>query len=125
MWELILQWSGTLGGLGAIGMFIKSVYTARVDKRNKIMRGQSDRQTSDVDNIIKLLSVTPAEVIRLHERLAESETRCNALEGRLRAALDEVASLRGQMAQYESQLSRALTQLNRLPRGGNEDGTTV
>ena len=123
MWQLILQYLGTAGGLTAIGMFARAIYTARVDKRAKVTKTQSDRQTADVDNIIKLLNVTPGEVVRLQESLAASEQRCSDLRDHLHVALQELSSVRGQMSQMEIQLARAMIQIRELTKGYEGNGT--
>lgn len=105
---------GQLGGLAALGMMGRSALMFVVDRRSKVQTTKTAKETGEVDALSKLLQATPGEVVRLHERLAASEARADALDTQLKAAREQVTSLENLMAQVNIQLSNALMEISRM-----------
>lgn len=114
---------GQLGGLAALGMMARSALLFVVDRRRMVQTTKTAKESGEVDNLAKLMALTPGEVVRLQGRLAESERRADALDAQLKSAREQVVALEGALAQMNIQLSRALLEISEMRRsdpGRNE-----
>lgn len=116
----IMNYVSQAGGLVAIGFLVRGIVAYFLEPKGARARTKLARQTGDVDNLTKLLQLTPGEVVRLQEDLAESESRARTLRIQLDAAHDEVQSLRAALSQMNIQLSRALGEIAELRKRGDQ-----
>jgi septal ring factor EnvC (AmiA/AmiB activator) len=124
----VLGFVSQVGGLAALGVVGKAAIGYFVQPKGERLKAKIDERAAEVDALDRLLSLTPNDVVRLHERLITeearsknlsdqlsiSETKSRALRDDLVHAHSEIRSLRGQMEQMSIQLSNALTEIQAM-----------
>lgn len=117
MWTVIFQWLSAGGGVVVVVGFLRWLYTASLEKRGKAGRLRADQNATDADTLLKLLTATPGEVLRLQERLRLTEGRVDELERKLTARTEEADSLRAMLSQLNIQLADAQLALAAIRKG--------
>jgi len=133
----ILGYVSQVGGLLGIGVVAKASLSYFVQPKADRIKSRREGRAQEVDELTKLLSLTPAEAVRLHERVQAEEARSKSLSDQLtiseqmskslreelNAAHSEIRSLRGRMEQMDIQLSNALSEIQSMReqgRGNNQ-----
>lgn len=137
-WQTVAQIILGLGGLGGMGVFVRSLFLARADKRAKDAgSGKTSAETvTELSGVaVALLKSAPAEIARLHDRLKEADEHIDELTEKIRAQsriIDqqderigdmqtqlearerEAEALHGQLDQLNIQLTEAQLEVARL-----------
>lgn len=122
MWQEIISGLSGVGGIGVILAAGKWLYTASIEKQRKRADVRLAENAGDADTLLKLIQVTPGEVLRLQQRLKESEARCDELEQKLRAARSESDALLGRLEILDRRLADALMAIQKM-RDDNGTGS--
>lgn len=110
--DTIAQIVGSVGGLGVVGLMVRSAYRSLSKTHRQAVNADTTRDLVEVAT--SLIKPAEEQVTRLSARLAEAEARATVLEHKIKELETQNTSLIGQVHELKTQLVDAQLEAIRL-----------